>query len=176
MRTKMDKVLTKTYMPSQDEVIEGLAMEIREHNILNGTQQEFEITHPLQKQYNDISDVMRGDNSIIHERGINKEELDKRNKVWAEELSKADERSEYYRKQGEDLHKRKLELEETLHQMEKQVIVREEEIKRLHSLYEGGQNLEKLNMKYLQDTNEKTLTKLQNQVDFLNKENHKLIS
>lgn len=29
-------------------------------------------------------------------------------------------------------------------------------------------------MKYLQDTNEKTLSKLQNQVDFLNKENHKL--
>ena len=37
MRSKMDKVLTKTYMPSQDEVIEGLGIEIREHNILSGT-------------------------------------------------------------------------------------------------------------------------------------------
>lgn len=98
MRTKMDKVLTKTYMPSQDEVIEGLGMEIREHNILSGTQQEFEITHPLQKQYNDISEVMRGDNSFVQDRGLNREEVEKINKVWAEELSKADERCEFYRR------------------------------------------------------------------------------
>lgn len=110
----MDKVLTKTYMPSQDEVIQGLAMEIKEHNILNGAQQEFEITHPLQKQYNDISHVMREDNSFVNDRGVSRDEMDKRNKVWAEELSKADERSEFYRRQGEDLHKRKIELEDTL--------------------------------------------------------------
>ena len=98
MRSKLDKVLTKTYMPSQDEVIEGLAVDIKEHNILNGTQQEFEITHPLAKQYNDISDVMRGDNSFVHERNNHREEISKRNKEWAEELSKADERSEFFRR------------------------------------------------------------------------------
>ena len=31
-------------------------------------------------------------------------------------------------------------------------------------------------MRYLQDTNEKSVAKLQNQVDFLNKENHRLQS
>ena len=41
-------------------------------------------------------------------------------------------------------------------------------------MYEGGQNLEKINMKYLQETNEKIVNKLESQVDFLNKENHKL--
>lgn len=41
-------------------------------------------------------------------------------------------------------------------------------------MYEGTQNLEKLNMKYLQDVNEQTIGKLQNQVDFVNKENHRL--
>ena len=41
-------------------------------------------------------------------------------------------------------------------------------------MYEGGQNLEKMNMKYLQETNEKIVNKLESQVDFLNKENHKL--
>ena len=34
----MEKVLTKTFMPSQNEVIEGLAeTEFREHNIMKGT-------------------------------------------------------------------------------------------------------------------------------------------
>ena len=41
-------------------------------------------------------------------------------------------------------------------------------------MYEGGQNLEKMNMKYIQETNEKIVNKLENQVDFLNKENQKL--
>jgi len=34
--------------------------------------------------------------------------------------------------------------------------------------------LEKLNLKYLQETNGRTVSKLENQVDFLNKENHRL--
>ena len=44
--------------------------------------------------------------------------------------------------------------------MEKQLTVREEEIKRLHNLYEGGANLEKLNVRYVHETNEKTIAKL----------------
>lgn len=34
--------------------------------------------------------------------------------------------------------------------------------------------MEKLSMKYQQDVNDKTVSKLQNQVDFLNKENHRI--
>jgi len=52
--------------------------------------------------------------------------------------------------------------------------VREDEIKRLQKLYEGGQSLEVLSVKYTHETNEKTITKLANQVDFLNRENHSL--
>ena len=52
--------------------------------------------------------------------------------------------------------------------------VREEEIKRLQKLYEGGQSLEVLSVKHTHETNEKTIGKLANQVDFLNRENHTL--
>jgi uncharacterized coiled-coil DUF342 family protein len=45
---------------------------------------------------------------------------------------------------------------------------------RLSSLYQGGQNLDKIHLKYHQETNEKVVAKLQNQIDFLNKENHRI--
>lgn len=57
---------------------------------------------------------------------------------------------------------------------ESQIEARDNEILRLGDLYVGGQNLEKLNMKYQQETNEKVTKKLSNQVDFLNKENHRM--
>ncbi len=68
----------------------------------------------------------------------------------------------------------KRESEEQLEVLEKQVTQREQEILRLHNLYEGGQNLEKLNVRFVHETNEKTIAKLQNQIDFVNKENHRL--
>ena len=113
------------------------------------------------------------DQSFTQDRG-HPLDADRRNKQWVEEISRADERSEHFRNEAELQRKRKAELEERLQQIERQVYIREEEIKRLHNLYEGGQNLEKMNMKYIQETNEKIVTKLENQVDFLNKENHKL--
>ena len=58
--------------------------------------------------------------------------------------------------------------------MESQIEARDNEILRLGELYQGGQNLGVLNMKYQQDTNEGIIKKLQNQVDFLNKENHRM--
>ena len=45
---------------------------------------------------------------------------------------------------------------------------------RLSKLYQGGQNMDQLAQKYQHETNERTMQKLQNQVDFLNKENHRI--
>lgn len=67
-----------------------------------------------------------------------------------------------------------LQLEQQLKTTESKIEARDNEIIRLSQLYQGGQNLEKLNLKYHQETNEKVVTKLQNQVDFLNKENHRI--
>ena len=41
-------------------------------------------------------------------------------------------------------------------------------------MYQPGQQLEKLNLKYMQEQNENVIDKLQNQIDFLNKENQRL--
>ena len=46
--------------------------------------------------------------------------------------------------------------------LEKMIEVREVEIKRMHDLYDGGQNLEKLNVRFVHESNEKTIGKLQN--------------
>lgn len=59
MRNRLDKVMQKTYLPSTEEIIEGLKSENREHNILDGHQQEFEITHPLEKHHADISEMIK---------------------------------------------------------------------------------------------------------------------
>lgn len=84
----------------------------------------------------------------------------KHQEEWGEELRHADERSEHFRRQADDLEARKGQVEENMAYLEKQVMAREEEIKRLTQLYEGGQNLEKLNMKYVQDSNEQAISKL----------------
>lgn len=96
------------------------------------------------------------------------------NKKWAEELTKADDRAAHFQQQYLVENKKRREVEDTLTALEKQLSTRDEEIKRLHNLYEGGQNLEKLNVKFVQENNAKTIAKLENQLDFLNKENHRL--
>jgi chromosome segregation ATPase len=50
---------------------------------------------------------------------------------WAEELTKADDRSNRFRHQLEEAQKRKEEVEDKLQLVEKQLYMREEEIKRL---------------------------------------------
>lgn len=51
---------------------------------------------------------------------------------------------------------------------------RDVEILRLGQLYQGGQNNEKLSMQYNQDMNSKIVSKLNSQIDFVNKENHRM--
>lgn len=58
--------------------------------------------------------------------------------------------------------------------MEEGLETRDVEILRLGQLYQGGQNNEKLSMQYNQDMNQKIVQKLNSQIDFLNKENHRL--
>ena len=39
LREKLDEALSKLYMPSQDEVIQGLGQKMGEHNVVKGQQQ-----------------------------------------------------------------------------------------------------------------------------------------
>lgn len=97
-----------------------------------------------------------------------------RDNEWASELRRADERATEVRQKYDELVKNTVELEERCAGMETQIEARDNEIVRLGGLYQGGQNLEKLSLQYQQETAEKTVSKLQNQIDFLNRENHRL--
>lgn len=65
-------------------------------------------------------------------------------------------------------------LEDSVKSLNSAVEVRDNEILRLGTLYQGGQNIDQINMKYQQEVNERNMQKLKNQVDFLNKENHRI--
>lgn len=146
-------------------------MERGELNIMakaGGHQQEFEMSHTV----NPGGDM--SDDGIIGMDEAAQPGSAEANKKWLQELAKADERGNRFRLQLEEVQRRKAEVEDKLQQFEKHVLLREEEIKRLHQLYEGGSNLEALSVKHTHETNEKTIGKLANQVDFLNKENHQL--
>ncbi len=97
-----------------------------------------------------------------------------REQEWANELRRADERANEVRNKYDDLVQSHQQLGEKVKRMTDQIEVRDNEILRLGGLYQGGQNLDQLQMKYHQDLNEKTVQKLQNQIDFLNKENHRI--
>lgn len=43
LRTKLDSVMEKLYLPSQDQIIGGLNSEGKIHNVLKGSQQQFEV-------------------------------------------------------------------------------------------------------------------------------------
>lgn len=58
----------------------------------------------------------------------------------------------------------------------KSVDTRDVEIQRLSKLYEGGQNLQSLNVNYVTETNKNTFEKLNQQIDFLNRDNQRISS
>jgi hypothetical protein len=95
-------------------------------------------------------------------------------RMWAEELRKADDRSNKFREDISILEKQRAHMDERLNVTIKQLEARDKEILRLDTLFEGGQNLDQLKARYVTDTNNETLSKLQNEIDFVNRENHRL--
>jgi len=63
---------------------------------------------------------------------------------------------------------------DTIKGLSKQLEARNNEIRRLQGLYEGGQSLKKLAVKHTEDTNDQVISRLNGHIDFLNKENHRL--
>lgn len=147
-RDKIEKVLAKTYLPSANEIVQGLSgkREDRADNIVRGSQ-AFDITHPLNK-HPDMSDLMKGgmDTSALHADELAIQQI---NKEWADEMRKADERAERFRREAEEVSQKKHDLEERFEYLEKSIATRDDEILRLNSMYSGGQNLEKLNLKFI---------------------------
>ena len=161
MRGKYEKILSKMYMTGQDEIIEGLAPNILERGEVNtlmkgNHQQNFQMSNTLQKYNNDISELVNenGMDGMPNEHegfrtnasskgglallGSNSKNNELSNKKWAEELTKADDRASNFQHQYLIENKKRREVEDRMETLEKQITIREEEIKRLHNLYEGG--------------------------------------
>jgi chromosome segregation ATPase len=126
-----------------------------EENI-QGRKQGIEMTHKL-----DAKEIAEQENSEGKE-------------VWAEELRAADERANKFRDQTIKLERELIDVNENLKTLKGQIEVRDKEILRLQGLYEGGHNIDKLTSKYIEESNDETIAKLHNHLDFLNKENRRL--
>lgn len=79
---------------------------------------------------------------------------------WANELRRADERTNELRHKYEELVQAHLAIEEKLKGTNGAIETRDNEILRLSKLYQGGQNMDQLALKYQQDTNERNMQKL----------------
>lgn len=167
---KLDKVMEKLYLPSQDQILGGLNSNGQVHNVLRGAEQTFQLSQTIEASDAFRSDEGRGDESL----GSPNHAHTSRDQEWAQELRRADERAHEMREKYQTLLQTHLQLEQQLKQVEGKIEARDNEIIRLSQLYQGGQNLDKLNLKYHQETNEKVVTKLQSQIDFLNSENHRI--
>ena len=129
-----------------------------------------DMDHLLQKDHSPMSNVASGALAGQH---VQENLLVDQNQ-WAQEVRKADERCQTYHQAILEL-QNKLESEQHFTaELSQKIKVRDDEILRLHDMYQPGQNLEKINLKFQQEQTENTVQKLQNQIDFLNKENIKL--
>eukprot|EP00826_Nyctotherus_ovalis_P064872 TRINITY_DN9526_c0_g1_i10.p1 TRINITY_DN9526_c0_g1~~TRINITY_DN9526_c0_g1_i10.p1 ORF type:complete len:212 (+),score=57.23 TRINITY_DN9526_c0_g1_i10:638-1273(+) len=159
--------MTKAYLPSQNEVLklrpdEKAMMGKSENNIL-GKRQGIEMTHTLEGNQEDEEAKAESFESREGDR-----------QAWADELRAADERAAKFRDQAAELEKELFASKDNVKRLAKQIEARDSEIKRLQGLYEGGQSLDKLAARYVEDTSDQIVTRLNGHIDFLNKENHRL--
>lgn len=154
-------------MPGQDQIIGGMSSTGFPHNVIRGAQQSIEMNHGLQMDPN-------GGNPEDDDEDVGAPVQGMRDQQWAEELRRADERGNEVRLRCDDLKKANQDLEGRVKMLEEGIEKRDIEILRLGELYQGGQNNDKLAAQFNQDQNQKIVGKLNNQIDFLNKENHRL--
>ena len=67
LRTKLEKVMERLYMPSQDQIVGGLNSQGMAHNIIKGAQQSFELTGALNSQKvagGELEDMGEGEESV----------------------------------------------------------------------------------------------------------------
>lgn len=167
LKERLELSLTKAYLPSQNEVLklrpdEKAMMGKSENNIL-GKRQGIEMTHTLEDNREDEEAKAESFENGEGDR-----------QVWASELRAADERAAKFRDQAAEVEKELLASKENVKRLAKQIEARDGEIKRLQGLYEGGQGLDKLATRYVEDTSDQIVTRLNGHIDFLNKENHRL--
>jgi len=98
------------------------------HNVIRGATQGFEMSHPLDND-------QEGEDSPAR---FTQNGSTLRDQEWANELRKADQRSNEIRLRYEDLATASQQLEAKIKQLEQGTEARDNEILRLGSLYQGG--------------------------------------
>lgn len=97
----MQKTLEKIYLPSQDQIVEGLSSfnENDGNNMLQGYEQSLEMTHAVQKAGSIDNDSVEmnnvGPSAITAGLQMQETTLADQNQ-WAQEVRKSDERCEQY--------------------------------------------------------------------------------
>lgn len=90
------------------------------------------------------------------------------------QICAADERVQIITKELNLYRQFKDEAEERIRELESMVQQRDKEISRLNNLYMGADNLDKMNIDFIEKDNSETISKLNAQLDYINKENNKL--
>jgi len=135
------------------------------HNVIRGAQQQKEMSGAA------VMDAAGEDDQSEHPSARLQAAA---HQEWSVELRKADERTQEVRQRCEDFKRQNAELEARITQQNDMIERRDTEILRLGQLYQGGQNNDKLAMQYNQEQNVQIVKKLNSQIDFLNKENHRI--
>ena len=135
------------------------------HNVIRGAQQQIEMSGAA------VMDAAGEDDQSEHPSARLQAAA---HQEWSVELRKADERTQEVRQRCEDFKRQNAELEARIAQQNDMIEKRDTEILRLGQLYQGGQNNDKLAMQYNQEQNVQIVKKLNSQIDFLNKENHRI--
>ena len=150
LRQKLDRVMEKLYMPSQDQIIGGLNSDGKLHNVLRGATQGFELNQNLAPNDPVTHDVDggEGDESPIQSERYPNRGMTIKDQEWANELRRADERANELRHKYEEIVQAHLALEEKSRSLNESIEIRDNEILRLSNLYQGGQNIDQLAQKY----------------------------
>jgi chromosome segregation ATPase len=189
LRKKFNEVLSKVYgtenfihsttfsqnpnmgLPNAEKILKNKNRTINPINII-GKKNEIDMTKGLDpsSNYENLMKNVSNKKILIHEMSspqVNKEE-------WARDLKIADERAQKFRDEIQRLQEDKKEMENKLLFLERQIQNRDNEIRRVQNTYLNTDNIEELKVRYQTDNMKLTVEKLNSQIDFLNRENHKL--
>lgn len=153
LEERLDTVMTKIYKPESREIISAMVPPTEDNE--TGAKQNMELTYVLEKETNrEIKDH---------------EEEDLINQMVA-----ADERVQVMTKELNAYKQFKTDAEDRIKELETMVQERDREINRLNSLYMGADNLDKMHIEFTEKENSNTISKLNAQLDYINKENNRL--
>lgn len=164
IRSKLNEVTEKIYGKNKKGISnsQNILNKIGDSN-LNIIGKKQEIIMPRSIEPNDF-EFPKEVNNLFKKFSLDKEE-------WANDIKTSDDRLMKFREDIKRLEDTNKNLMSKIEFMQNQISQREQEIKRISANYSVIDNMEELKMKYETDTFKMQIDKLNNQIDFLNREN-----